>query len=224
MPMIDEHRNERSAPDVGAPRPLRFGGILLAAGESRRMGGPNKLEMKLDGVPLVRRTAQTLLDAGLSPLVVVLGHAAERIAPLLQDLPVRVVLNSDYRDGQQTSVSCGLHALVDPVDAYVVCLSDLPLMSAAHLRELFDVFAKGAQTAILVPVHEGQRGNPVVFDAGLRDALLATPGGARAWIDAHPGAVRRHPVAHPGFTTDLDTLDDVAALGRLPDAPRVELP
>ena len=65
-------------------------------------------------------------------------------------------------------------------------------------------------TAILVPMHEGQRGNPVVFDAGLRDALLATPGGGRAWIDAHPGAVRRHPVGHPGFTTDLDTLDDVA--------------
>ena len=114
--------------------------------------------------------------------------------------------------------------LIDPVDAYVVCLSDLPMMSAAHLRGLFEAFEQDAQTAILVPVHEGQRGNPVVFDAGLRDALLATPGGARAWIDAHPGAVRRHPVAHPGFTTDLDTLEDVAALGRLPDAPRVELP
>lgn len=188
------------------------------------MGGPNKLEFRLDGVPLVRRTARTLLDAGLSPLVVVLGHAAERIAPLLQDLPVRIVVNADYQDGQQSSVSSGLRALTDPLDAYVVCLSDLPLMTNAHLRDLFDAFEKDPQTAILMPVHEGQRGNPVVFDAGLRDALLATPGGARAWIDAHPGAVRRHPVAHPGFTTDLDTLDDVAALKRLPDAPRIELP
>jgi molybdenum cofactor cytidylyltransferase len=224
MPMTDPQRREHSETDPGAQRRLRFGGVLLAAGESRRMGGPNKLEFRLDGVPLVRRTARTLLDAGLSPLVVVLGHAAERIAPLLQDLPVRIVVNADYQDGQQSSVSCGLRALTDPLDAYVVCLSDLPLMTNAHLRDLFDAFEKDPQTAILMPVHEGQRGNPVVFDAGLRDALLATPGGARAWIDAHPGAVRRHPVAHPGFTTDLDTLEDVAALKRLPDAPRIELP
>ena len=224
MPTTHEPRIGRGEAALGAGRPLRFGAVLLAAGESRRMGGPNKLEMKLDGVPLVRRTAQTLLAAGVSPLVVVLGHSAERIAPLLQDLPVRCVLNADYQDGQQSSVSTGLRALTDAVDAYVICLSDLPLMSAVHLRELFDAFGDGQETAILVPTHEGQRGNPVVFDAGLRDALLATPGGARAWIDAHPGAVRRHPVAHPGFTSDLDTLDDVAALGRLPDAPRVELP
>ena len=224
MPMTDPQRREHSETDPGAQRRLRFGGVLLAAGESRRMGGPNKLEFRLDGVPLVRRTARTLLDAGLSPLVVVLGHAAERIAPLLQGLPVRIVVNEDYQDGQQSSVSCGLRALTDPLDAYVVCLSDLPLMTEAHLRDLFDAFEKDPRPAILMPVHEGQRGNPVVFDAGLRDALLATAGGARAWIDAHPGAVRRHPVAHPGFTTDLDTLDDVAALKNLPDAPRIELP
>ncbi|MBP8308671.1 MAG: nucleotidyltransferase family protein [Burkholderiaceae bacterium] len=224
MSSTHEPRTERTETRNAAPRQLRYGGVLLAAGESRRMGGPNKLEMKLDGVALVRRTAQTLLAAGIAPLIVVLGHAAERIAPLLDGLPVRCVVNADYRDGQQSSVSSGLRALADPVDAYVVCLSDLPLMSAAQLRELFDAFERHPDTAILVPMHEGQRGNPVVFDAGLRDALLATPGGARAWIDAHPGAVRRHPVGHPGFTTDLDTLDDVAALGRLPDAPRVELP
>ena len=143
---------------------------------------------------------------------------------LLSDLPLRCVVNERYVDGQQTSVACGLEALTEPVDAYVVCLSDLPLMRPADLHELFGAFAHDPQTAILMPVHQGQRGNPVVFDAGLRDALLATPGGARAWMDAHPGAVRRHPVAHPGFTTDLDTLDDVAALGRLADAPKVELP
>jgi molybdenum cofactor cytidylyltransferase len=223
MPAADESiPSNATAPRV--PRPLRFGAVLLAAGESRRMGGPNKLEIRLDGEPLVRRTARTLLAAGVSPLVVVLGHAAERIAPLLSDLPLRCVVNPRYLDGQQTSVACGLEALSEPVDAYVVCLSDLPLMRPADLHELFGAFAHDPQTAILMPVHQGQRGNPVVFDAGLRDALLATPGGARAWMDAHPGAVRRHPVAHPGFTTDLDTLDDVAALGRLADAPKVELP
>ncbi len=119
-----------------------------------------------------------MLAAGIAPLIVVLGHAAERIAPLLDGLPVRCVVNADYRDGQQSSVSSGSRALADPVDAYVVRLSDLPLMSAAQLRELFDAFVCHPDTAILVPMHEGQRGNPVVFDAGLRDALLATPGGA----------------------------------------------
>ena len=67
---------------------IRVGGILLAAGESRRMGGPNKLAIRIDGEALVRRTARTLLAAGIDPLVVVLGHQHEQVSPLLAGLPV----------------------------------------------------------------------------------------------------------------------------------------
>lgn len=203
---------------------LRVGGVLLAAGESRRMGGPNKLELLLDGEPLVRRTARTLLAAGISPLVAVLGHAADRIEPLLRDLPVQFVLNDRYREGQQTSVQAGLRALTDALDAFVICLSDLPLMSPAHLRELIDAFAARGDALLVMPAFRGQRGNPIIFAGELRAPLLQTPDGPRGWIDSHPRSVRRLAVTHIGFTTDLDTLDDVASLGQVAGAPRVTLP
>lgn len=204
--------------------PLRVGGVLLAAGESRRMGGPNKLAMKIDGVPLVRRTALTLLAADISPLVVVLGHAADQIAPLLEGLAVQCIVNPDYRDGQQTSVLAGLAALKDPLDAIVIALSDLPLLCPDHLRDLVAAFGLRSGGSVVVPMADGQRGNPIIIDAALRTAILGMPGGARAWIDAHPQAVVRFNVTHRGFTTDLDTLADVVALAAQPGAPNIALP
>ncbi len=161
MSSTHEPRTERTETRNAAPRQLRYGGVLLAAGESRRMGGPNKLEIKLDGVPLVRRTAQTLLAAGIAPLIVVLGHAAERIAPLLDGLPVRWRRQCRLpRWPAEFRVERIMGAPVDPVDAYVVRLSDLPLMSAAQLRELFDAFERHPDIMILVPMHEASAKQP----------------------------------------------------------------
>lgn len=219
-------------PSASQPQPQpqpRLAGVLLAAGESRRMGGPNKLAMRIDGEALVRRTARTLIAAGVAPLVVVLGHAAGRIAGLLEGLPVSIVENARWRDGQQGSVRAGLAALAPQlaqagVEGVAVSLSDLPLLQPDHLRELAAGFAARGQARVLVPWHAGRRGNPVIFEAGLCAALAAEEGGPRAWLDAHPEAVCRMPVAHAACTTDLDTLDDLAVLATMPGAPRVELP
>ena len=215
---------------------IRVGGILLAAGESRRMNGPNKLAIRIDGEALVRRTARTLLAAGIDPLVVVLGHQHELVSPLLAGLPVHCVVNADYRSGQQSSVRAGLLALramtadavgegcAHPLDAFLVSLSDLPLLQAAQVRDLIAAFARCGAARALVPDHADQRGNPVVFAGELLASLPQTPGGARGWLDAHPEAVMRITVSHAGFTTDLDTLADVAALSAAPGAPVVDLP
>ena len=207
----------------------RLAAVLLAAGESRRRGGPNKLMIELDGEPLVRRTARTLIAAGFDPVLVVLGHAPERIRPLLDGLPLRLIENPAWHEGQQGSVRAGLAALA-PVLAtgthagVAVVLSDLPLLQPAHLRELAQAFAGRGAARCLVPRHAGERGNPVLFEASLMPELLAEPGGPRAWIASHPESVSRFEAAHPGFTTDLDTLADVAALQAMPGAPRIRLP
>jgi molybdenum cofactor cytidylyltransferase len=212
------------------PRPLpRLAGILLAAGESRRMGGADKLAILVDGEPLVRRTARTLIAAGIAPLIAVLGHAAERTAALLDGLPVMTVVNDGWREGQQASVRVGLAELARRlesagVEGFVVSLSDLPLLRPDHLRELAAAFADRGPARVLVPWHAGRRGNPVLFEAALCAPLAAGQGGPRAWIDAHPEAVRRLAVDHPGCTTDLDTPQDVAGLAATPGAPRIELP
>lgn len=220
--------SEPSAPAREAALP-RLAGVLLAAGESRRMGGPDKLAIRIDGEPLVRRTATTLLAGGIAPLVVVLGHASGRVAALLEGLPVLTVINERWRDGQQGSVRVGLAELAPRLaaagaDGFVVSLSDLPLLRPEHLRELAAGFAERGAARVLMPWHDGRRGNPVMFEAALCAELAALEDGPRAWIDAHPQAVRRLPVDHAGCTTDLDTPDDVAALAATPGAPRVVLP
>lgn len=213
-----------------APALPRLAGVLLAAGESRRMGGPSKLEIRLDGEPLLRRTARTLLAAGVTPLVVVVGHAAARSAALLEGLPVEIVENPVWREqGQQGSARLGLAALAPRLAAagaegFVVSLVDLPLLRVAHVQALAEALAARGCARVCVPWHAGQRGNPVVFEAALCAELAAEPGGPRAWLDAHPEAVARFPVDDPAFVTDLDTMADVAALRAMPGAPRVVLP
>ena len=215
------------APPLALPR---LAGVLLAAGESRRLGGPSKLEIRLDGEPLLRRTARTLLAAGVAPLVVVVGHAAARSADLLAGLPVEIVENAAWREqGQQGSARRGLAALAPRLAAagaegFLVSLVDLPLLRVANVRALAVALAERGAARVRVPWHDGRRGNPVVFEASLCAELAADPGGPRGWLDAHPGAVSRLPVDDPAFVTDLDTMADVAALRAMPGAPRVELP
>ena len=195
-------------------RTARIGAVLLAAGESRRMQGPNKLLMEVGGVALVRRSLAALREAGAEPVVVVLGHAAEQVAPLVQGQGARIVLNADAAAGQQGSVLAGLRALELDEGAILIGLGDQPLLDAADIVAAIDAFEGRRAGAIQVPWHAGQRGNPVVLDASLRRRVLeeAGSGGLRAFIDAHPELVVRWEAPNDHFTFDLDTADDLARL------------
>ena len=106
----------------------------------------------------------------------------------------------------------------------IVSLGDMPNVTAPVLDRLAQAFADAPDALAVVPTLLGQRGNPVFFDGALLASLADAPGGARGWLDAHPDSVMRITVAHAGFTTDLDTLADVAALSATPGAPVVDLP
>lgn len=204
---------------------MRLGGVLLAAGHSSRLGGPNKLLLSVDGEPLVRRTARTLLAAGVSPLWVVLGHEAGRVGAWLDGLPVATVLNPDHRQGQLGSVRVGLQSLpAAGLDGVLVCLSDLPLLAAQPLQAFLARFAQRGDAGAMVPVHEGQPGHPVVFETAVLPDLLTQADGPKGWLRANPRRVLRVPVSHPGFVTDLDTPADLAALRARADAPRIDPP
>ncbi len=114
---------------------MAIAGILLAAGSATRMGR-NKLLLDLEGEPLVRRAARTALEAGLDPLLVVVGHEAENVHEALVGLPCRFVLNLDWRLGQSTSLSAGAAAVPAAAEAAVVVLADMPLVDAASIRSV----------------------------------------------------------------------------------------
>ncbi|HWS73998.1 MAG TPA: nucleotidyltransferase family protein [Quisquiliibacterium sp.] len=216
----------------------RVAAVLLAAGESRRMGGIDKRLLTLDGVPLVRRWLDVFRGAGITDVVVVLGHEPQRVRPLLEGSGATVVVNPGYRRGQQSSVLAGLAALPGGIDAVLVALVDLVLVDAQDLRELIDAFvARPAGTAIVVPFHRGSRGNPVIVSAEVASAVASghelaapggdpraaspdpssagpEPGGLRAYLQSHPGEVHRHEAGNDHFVVDLDTREDIARLER----------
>ena len=183
-----------------------FSAILLAAGESRRMGAINKLTLPVAGQPLLRRTAELLLKLGLHEIVAVLGHEPETARGLLQGLHLQTVVNPHYRDGQMTSVHCGMAALQEACDGVLVCLADLPLLEVDDLDTLMAAFAS-CNTSILVPTYQGMRGNPIVLAHEHRQRILAGDRnlGCKRLIDKNPDLVSTLEMANDHVVFDLDT-------------------
>jgi molybdenum cofactor cytidylyltransferase len=190
--------------------------ILLAAGESRRMGDRNKLELMVYGLPLVRRTAHTLLASRLVEVVVVLGHESDRIRHLLEGLSLAFVENAYYREGQMTSVHAGLAALSRPCDGFMVCLADQPLLEAGDVDGLIRAFDERSRGSVLVPTFEGRRGNPVILACAHRETILASNRrlGCRRFIDENPELVETVEWQNDHVVFDLDTPEDYRELVR----------
>jgi molybdenum cofactor cytidylyltransferase len=193
---------------------LRIGAVLLAAGEGVRMGGVAKSLIRLQGVPLINRQLIALSGAGVDEVVVVTGHARDAVEAQVQSFPVTLAYNPDYTSGQQGSVRVGLGALSGNFDAVFIVLADQPLIGAADLTELIAAFKKRPSGHVLVPVVNGQRGNPIVLDATARADILAsgTNMGCRHLIERQPELVCVHETLNTRFITDLDTQEDLQRL------------
>ena len=180
-------------------------GVLLAAGRSERMGHA-KLLLPWQGIPLVRHAALIALEAQLDELVVVVGHAADRIAAVLTDLPLRVVVNQAFAAGQSTSVTAGITALVPTTNAAVVLLADHPLLQPNTIKALVETYTK-TLAAIVVPRYNGRRGNPVLFSNTLFKELRMLGGdqGARSLFTRHTELIQWVDVADEGILLDMDT-------------------
>lgn len=185
-------------------RSKRVSGVLLAAGRSSRMGRPKQL-LTWHGAPLVRHAAQTALNAQLSDVIVVIGAEALNVRAALADLPVRIVQNDCYAEGQAASIRAGVAALAPDAEAVMIMLVDQPLLQAATIDQL--IAAWQPPWLIVAPQHTGQRGHPVLFARPLFDALRAITGdlGARNVIKAHADVLKVVEVADAGVVIDIDT-------------------
>jgi len=156
-----------------------FGLVLLAAGRGTRFGPAPKLLGLLDGEPLVRHAARAALDARLGPVVVVLGAHGPAVRAALDGLSVTFIENPAHAEGLSTSLRAGLAALPQP-EAVLVLLADMPRIGPHHLQALVQAFSEpGPAPAAVVPVHAGQRGNPVLLNRRLLAAELAALTGDR---------------------------------------------
>jgi len=187
--------------------------IVLAAGRSTRMGGPNKLLAELNGKPLVRIVTDQALASKASEVIVVTGHQADQVKAALNGLDVTWVYNPDYAQGIASSVKTGIAAVPPNADGAVICLGDMPLVGANLIDRLIESFAPDRGALIVVPSSEGRRGNPVLWSRRFFPELLTLDGdtGARHLIGKHAEAVAEISVEGAGAFLDIDTpqaLDD----------------
>lgn len=184
--------------------------IVLAAGESRRMGEINKLHMPIDGMPLLRRGVETILAAELGEIVVVLGHESVATQALLEGLPVRTEINPDYGSGQMTSVHCGLGALSQPCEGVMIALGDQPALTVGDINYLVDAFFTRDGGEVVIPEYESKRGNPIIISSRCQHEISDGQYnlGCRRFIETNPELVRTVAMPGPAVVIDLDTPTD----------------
>jgi molybdenum cofactor cytidylyltransferase len=181
--------------------------VVLAAGRSTRMGGPNKMLAELSGKKLVRIATEQALASKASEVIVVTGHQAELVEQALQGLKVTFIRNPDFAGGLASSVKAGIAAVSEQADGAVICLGDMPLIDANLIDRLIEAFAPDRGNLIVVPVAEGRRGNPVLWSRRFFNELMTLDGdiGARHLITKHGEAVAEVPVEGDSAFLDIDT-------------------
>lgn len=187
--------------------------ILLAAGESRRMGEPNKLLLPFRGRPFIAHIADQLLHSAADEVLVVTGHERAAVEQALAELPLRTVHNPEYVQGMTTTIRAGVQAAAPETGGYMICLSDLPFIEASDYTELirsFQQFQSSEPKVIVRPVYEQQPGNPVLFSASFRDEILSHEKmeGCRGLIKMHRDCVRLVPMLNDHTLRDIDTPED----------------
>lgn len=192
----------------------RVGAVLLAAGQSTRFEGGNKLLADVEGTPIVRRAAATLLDAAVVEVVVIVGYEADAVREALEGLPVAFRTNPDYAEGQSTSVREGVAVARErDWDGTVFALGDMPFVAVESVDAVLERYATDDGT-IFAAANRGKRGNPVLFDETHYGALANVTGdkGGRRLVEDEDGAVIVE-TDDPGVTRDVDYEEDIAKYG-----------
>lgn len=190
----------------------RIAAVVLAAGSSQRMGEVNKLHLPIDGTPLLRHSVQTLLDASIDDILVVLGYDHQTTRTLIEDLPLGIVVNEAHASGQMSSVHCGLNALDETYDGFVIALGDQPALRSTDIEILIDAFVNRDSGEVVVPTYQGERGNPVVISDRCRGDIVAGTRnlGCRKFIEKNPELVEKIEMSNPAVVIDLDTPQEYA--------------
>jgi molybdenum cofactor cytidylyltransferase len=179
--------------------------ILLAAGQSKRMGKP-KLLMPFGRSTIIEQAVDNLLGSAADEVIVVLGDRGEAVRRLIAERPVKLAFNPDYVQGMSTSIVAGLNLVDHRTSAVMLALGDQPLIDSQTINRLIAGFLSHDK-GIAVPTYRGDRGHPVIFNMTYKEPLLALKGdvGARQIIKENPGDILEVAVDCAGIQIDIDT-------------------
>ena len=184
--------------------------IVLAAGESRRMGEAKQL-LPWEGKTVLGHVLDTLLSSSVQEVILVLGHEAERVLEKVAIREIKVVFNPDYQKGMSASLRRGLLAMNPSAEAFLVFLADQPAITPEIIDQLIDSFRRARPgKSIVVPSFGGRRGHPVLFGRKYREEFGGLTGevGGREILARHPEDILELEMDTDAVLTDLDTPED----------------
>lgn len=184
--------------------------IVLAAGESKRMGRTKQL-LDWEGRTILQRVLENLSRSRVDEVILVLGHEADRILQSLDTRKVKVVINKNYKEGMITSIQQGLINLDDKVEAFFIVLADQPAVGPEIFDRLISELRRVTpQKSIVLPAFRSLRGHPALFSAKYRKEALRIEGdvGFRQVLQEHPEEILTVEMDTDSILQDIDTPDD----------------
>jgi molybdenum cofactor cytidylyltransferase len=197
--------------------------ILLAAGQSLRMNGENKLIKEIDGIPLIKYAVKNILGSAIDELIIVLGHEKEVIESTIEkNKKIKFVYNDEFKNGLSSSIKTGLNHISNKSKAFFICLGDMPNVNQNIYNKLIKSKIKynkklkpNHRKEIIIPTYNDQEGNPVLFSIAMKNKIMKIDGdnGAKKIIDINKNAILHIPFDSDGIILDFDTQENFKALG-----------
>ena len=186
--------------------------ILLAAGQSKRMDGENKLTKVIQGVPLIKHSVKNILASSIDELIIVLGYQKEIIEKLIdKNEKIKFVFNKDFESGMASSIKTGLNNLSYKTEAFFICLSDMPMVN----HDIYNQLIKSKdKKEIIIPTYKGQQGNPVLFDKSMKEKIMNITGdvGAKKILELNKDKILNLEIDDQSITKGFDTQDNFNSL------------
>ena len=195
------------------PQTAKVSAILLAAGESRRMGAANKLFLEVGGKSMIQTTLDALSESPAAEIIVVSNPENDARFDDCIRAKFHIVINPDFQRGMTTSIQKGIKQAAGDADGYMICMSDQPFLSSAEYASLIEGFSAAIPadpSCILVPVYLEEKGNPVIFSSKYREEILAHPKmeGCKEILQKNREHVVRQAMPTNAILRDIDTPED----------------
>ena len=186
--------------------------ILLAAGQSKRMNGENKLVKKIKGIPLIKHSVKNVLASAVDELIIVLGYQKEVVEKLIdKNEKIKFIFNKDFESGMASSIKTGLKQLSNNTDSFFICLGDMPMVNADIYNQLIKT---KNQKDILVPTYKGRQGNPVLFNKSMKEKIMTITGdlGAKKILELSKEKILNFEINDQAIIKGFNTQEDFNSL------------
>ena len=196
--------------------------ILLAAGESSRMEGENKLVKEINGIPLIKHAVKNILGSSIDELIIVLGHEKLVIENIIEkNKKIKFIYNENYKTGITSSIKKGLNNISKKSEAFFICLGDMPNVNQNIYNKIIKTrynynkkLMPDKKKEIIIPMVDGKEGNPILFSKFMKQKILnvADGFGVKKVLEENKSKILYAPIKSSGITLDFDTKKDFIPL------------